>query len=398
MDALVNSCPLLDYITEISTPGTFQLVDVGCSGGIDRRWRRMGRRLRALGIDPDVEEIARLKAKEKNPAVSYLNAFARIAADHPFALRREGKPECARDPNPRLSTMQFVERMRNKDRLATLATGKEKRSSNLWQSAQLADPAKAVVIPDYLKSAGITSVDFLKIDVDGKDFEILQSFDRALDVMQIMGVGIEVRVWGSDEETDGTFHNVDRFMKARGFELFNLSLRRYSAAALPSRFVGRAPGATERGRVHHGDAMYARDLGSGSYDEFAKRLTGDKLLNLAAIFAIFDLPDCAAELVTEYRTELSRLGDVDRMLDRLTAQEEARVSGEESYGRHQERFVNEPRTFLGSKNPFLIAARAAKRGYVKWRGRRELLKMERRPQNDRLNPITTGDAKKPQKP
>ena len=146
--------------------------------------------------------------------------------------------------------------------------------------------------------------------------------------------------------------------------------------ALPSRFVGRAPGATERGRVHHGDAMYARDLGSGSYDEFAKTLTGDKLLNLAAIFAIFGLPDCAAELVNRFREQLGTLGNVDRMLDRLTAQDEARVSGEASYRRHQERFANEPRTFLGSKNPFLIAARAVKRGYVKWRGRRELLKME----------------------
>jgi Methyltransferase FkbM domain len=374
MDGLVNSCPLLDYIAEFSAPGAFRLVDVGCSGGIDRRWRRMGRRLGALGFDPDVEEVARLTAKEKNPAVSYMNAFGGIAADHPFAVRRQGKPGCARDPNPRLSTMQFVERMQKKD---PVATGKEKRSSNLWQSAQLADPARAVVIPDYLQGAGIDSVDFLKIDVDGKDFEILQSFDCALDAMQIMGVGVEVRMWGSDEETDGTFHNVDRFMKARGFELFNLSLRRYSTAALPSRFVGRAPGATERGRVHHGDAMYARDLGSGSYDESAKKLTGDKLLNLAAIFAIFDLPDCAAELVNGFRERLAGLGSVDRMLDRLTAQEEARVSGEASYRRHQERFANEPRTFLGSKNPFLIAARAVKRGYVKWGGRRELLKMER---------------------
>src|SRR5215469_2776928 len=111
----------------------------------------------------------------------------------------------------------------------------------------------------------------------------------------------------------------DRFMKAHGFELFNLSLRRYSTAALPSQFVGRAPGATERGRVHHGDAMYARDLAGGLYDEFAKTLTGEKLLNLAAIFAIFNLPDCAAELITKYRAELAGLGDVDRMLDRLTA-------------------------------------------------------------------------------
>jgi len=373
MDGLVNSCPLLDYIAKISAPGAFQLVDIGCSGGIDRCWRRLGRRLRALGIDPDVEEIARLKAQEKNPAVSYLNAFAGIGADHPFAALRRGKPEFARDPNPRMSTVQYVERM-NMKRKDRTATGKEKRSSNLWQSARLADPA-IVVVPDYLVSAGIPSVDFLKIDVDGKDFEILHSFGRAVDELQIMGVGIEVRLWGSDEETDGTFNNVDRFMKARGFELFNLSLRRYSTAALPSRFVGRAPGATERGRVHHGDAMYARDLGSGMYAAFADRLTSEKLLNLAAIFAIFDLPDCAAEVLTKYRENIARLGDVDTMLDGLAAQED---SGAASYREHMDRFENAPEEFLGSKNPLVLAARGLKRGYRKWRGRTELLKMEHR--------------------
>ena len=187
MDGLLNSCPLLDYVAEI--PGAFQLVDIGCSGGIDRRWRRMGRRLRALGIDPDVEEIARLKAEEKNPFITYLNAFAGIPVDDHLARQRRGKPELARDPSPRLSTPQYAERMRVKHQSA--ASGKEKRSANLWRDASLADPTAALIVPDYLKSSGIASVDFVKIDVDGKDFEILHSFDRVLDELKILGVGIE---------------------------------------------------------------------------------------------------------------------------------------------------------------------------------------------------------------
>jgi len=373
VDGLVNSSPFLDYLAGISRQGEFQLVDIGCSGGIDRRWRRMGQRLRALGIDLDVEEIARLKAAERNPAITYLNAFAAIAADHPFALKRKGKPEFARDPNPRLSTMQFVEKMRISGRDVT---GKEKRSSNLWQSARLA--TESVVVPEYLQRNNVASVDFLKIDVDGSDYEILHSFDRALDDLKIMGVGIEVRVWGSDEDTDGTFHNVDRFMKAHGFELCNLSLRRYSTAALPGRFVTRAPGATESGRVHHGDAMYARDLGSGLYDDFAKSVSPDKLLNLAAIFAIFNLPDCAAEIATKFRNELATSDDVDGMLDCLTAQIEKSSSSDGSYRQHIDRFENDPRDFLGTKNPFTLAARALKSGYGKWRGRRQLVRIERR--------------------
>jgi len=191
-------------------------------------------------------------------------------------------------------------------------------------------------------------------------------------------VGIEVRFWGSACETDGTFHNVDRFLKARGFELFNLTLRRYSTSALPSQFVGRAPGPTESGRVHHGDAMYARDLGSGLHDDFANSLTADKILNLAAIFAICDLPDCAAEIVLKFRHLLSQLCDVDRILDLLTTQAEKEVFGIASYNQRMERFLRQPGRFRRTRNPFLRLARAWKRGYLKWRGRMQLLKLERR--------------------
>jgi hypothetical protein len=375
LDGLVNSCPLLDYVAEITAPGVFQLVDIGCSGGIDRRWRRMGRRLRALGIDPDVREIERLKEKETNPAITYLNAFAGIAADHPFAIRREGKPDFARDPHDRLSTHRYLEMSNAKP---SEVSEKEKRSANLWMEAPLADRNSPIGVPEYLKSVGVASVDFLKIDVDGKDFDILNSFDHALSDLRVLSVGIEVRLWGSHEETDGTFHNIDRFMKAQGFELFNLSIRRYSTSALPSRFAGRAPGATELGRVHHGDAMYARDLGSGWYDEFAESLAADKILNLALIFAIFDLPDCAAEVLLRFRGELAVLGDVDRMLDLLTAQSERSVSDHASYKRHIERFAKDPRQFLGTRNPLVNLGRAWKDGYLKWRGRMQLLAMERK--------------------
>ena len=375
LDGLVNFCPLLDYVAEITAPGTFMLLDIGCSGGINRQWRRLGRRLRAIGIDPDVREIERLAAREKNPLITYVNAFAGIAPDHPFAIKKQGKPDLERNPWPRLSTLRYMENVYPPDKKIS---DKERRSANLWPTAQLADPSSPIIVPEHLRHNGVSSLDFLKIDVDGKDFDLLNAFDQALTDLAVLGVGIEVRFWGSACETDGTFHNVDRFLKARGFELFNLTLRRYSTSALPSQFVGRAPGPTESGRVHHGDAMYARDLGSGLHDDFANSLTADKILNLAAIFAIFDLPDCAAEIVLKFRHLLSQLCDVDRILDLLTTQAEKEVFGIASYNQRMERFLRQPGRFRRTRNPFLRLARAWKRGYLKWRGRMQLRKLERR--------------------
>ncbi|MBS0541774.1 MAG: hypothetical protein JSR47_23620, partial [Proteobacteria bacterium] len=53
----------------------FSLLDVGCSGGIDPRWRAFGPALRALAIDPSVPECERLRRAETNRDVEYVTAF-----------------------------------------------------------------------------------------------------------------------------------------------------------------------------------------------------------------------------------------------------------------------------------------------------------------------------------
>ena len=355
---MVNFCPLLDYIAEIAAANEFLLVDIGCAGGIDRRWRRLGRRLRAIGFDANAAEIERLAAREGNGSVTYLNALAAIDPDHPFAQKKAGRQDCRRNTWPRTSAKQYVE-MVHPER---------------GKIARREQPA-VVAVPKYLEQNGIGSLDFLKIDVDGKDFDVLNSFDQALSGLAVLAVGVEVNFCGSDCETDNTFHNMDRFLKARGFELLTLSTRRYSVGALPSRFLGGA-GPTETGRILQGDAMYARDLASGLYDDFANSLGADKLLNLMAIFAVFNLPDCAAEVALKFRAKLSSRFDVDRILDLLAAQQEGAVSGGSSYRQYLSRFTREPNSFLGTKNPALQLGRAIKKGYLKWRGARQLARLE----------------------
>src|SRR5207302_1105948 len=102
--------------------------------------------------------------------------------------------------------------------------------------------------------------DFIKIDVDGTDYEVLQSVDEILDTHFVLGVGIEVTYPGSGNDTDNVFHNVDRFMKSKGFELFDLTTRRYSARSLPGRYELFMPAQTAFGRIIQGDALFIRDL------------------------------------------------------------------------------------------------------------------------------------------
>lgn len=357
---MVNFCPLLDYAAEISAGGEFLLLDVGCAGGIDQRWRRLGRRLRAIGVDANAEEVRRLTARESNSNVTYLNAAAAMDANHPFAVKKRGKPDCERNSWPRTSAKRYIEIVHPE------------------REGVLPPSVPSIVLPEYLRKNGFTNLDFLKIDIDGKDFDVLNSFEQALAELSVLGVGVEVNFCGSDSETDNTFHNMDRFLKARGFELLTLSTRHYSVRALPSRFLGGA-GPTENGRILQGDAMYARDLASGLYEDFANSLNPDKLLNLMAIFAVFNLPDCAAELALRFRPALSKRFDVDRMLDLLTAQEEGIRSGRAGYQQHLKRFERNPKSFLGTNNPAAQLGRALKKSYLKSRGAKQLRKLARTP-------------------
>jgi lipoprotein signal peptidase len=227
----------------------------------------------------------------------------------------------------------------------------EKTAANLWSETELAEPSQVIVVPDYLRDNGVDNVDFLKIDIDAKDFEVLNSFDSALETLGILGLQLEVNFFGSQIETDHTFHNTDRFLKARGFELFDLTgIRRYSLAALPSRYLHEFPAQTEFGRILQGDALYLRDLGYPEYRELADRLGPEKLLNLACLFAVFNLADCAADIAVRFRDLLSRLCDVDHLLDLLAEQAQGPGGQRLTYRELLERFEAQDDMFFPARS------------------------------------------------
>jgi hypothetical protein len=341
MEGTASYAPVLTYLAEVAADTEFMLIDIGCSGGIDTVWRRFGPRLRAIGIDPNLSEIDRLKRTETHSGIQYMAAFAGISADHPFARRKAGRSDWGRNPWDRLSTARWLRAMKE-----GLLSDAERTAANLWPDVELADPARPVVIPEYLRERDIANVDFLKIDIDGKDFDVLHSFDSELERLGVLGLGLEVNFHGSDAETDHTLHNTERYMKAQGYELFNLTVRRYSLAALPSRYLLNVPAQTEFGRPLQGDALYIRDLGNPERRELAERLPPGKLVNALALFAVFNLPDCAAEIAVLHRATLAKIVDVDRVLDLLAAQAQGDVECPLTYREYMEAFDRQDPMFF----------------------------------------------------
>lgn len=331
MEGFLSPTPFSRLVAEALGHESFTLIDVGCSSGIDPVWRAFGDRLKAFAFDPNVAEIERLAARETLPGVQYVAGFVGVPEETPGAELMQTGSFWARSPWSRLSVARTLQiHAAANERLS----GEERTRQNLWTEVPLADPKAPVVLEPFLHERGVDDVDFVKIDVDGADFIILRSLVPLLSKANVLGVGIEVNFHGSDDPDIHTFHNVDRLMKQQGFELFSLSTRPYSVAALPAPFQLSIAAQTQWGRLLQGDALYLRDAAAPEQSAWAEGVGAAKLLKLAAIFSLAGLPDCSAEVLLRYRDMVEKLVDITAGLDALTAQCVSEDEGVISYANY----------------------------------------------------------------
>lgn len=295
----------------------FTLLDLGCSGGIDPQWRVFGERLQALGIDASASECRRLVGIEQHPNVHYRAAFVRMLLDHPLYPQFLGKPFSTRDPFRRSSAYRTVRLL---DEEINKGSSEEKLLFNAWDRTELADEAAPISPELALAELGWDDVDFVKIDIDSADFEVLTSISDCLPRWKVLGAKLEVNFFGGTSPTDGTFHNTDRLMRSKGFTLVGLEPRTYSMSPLPGRYVNTVAAQTHSGRVFQGDAYYVVDLASEEDRALGSALSDEKIAKLAAIFSILGQPDSAVELMSVYDDRLRNVFDVDAALDVLAFQ------------------------------------------------------------------------------
>jgi FkbM family methyltransferase len=295
--------------------GSFVLLDIGCSGGIHTGWRAFGDRLVAYAFDPNVEEVERLRGRETNKSIIYEEAFVGVPDGHPLFDQMQRGDFIRRSPWSRLSVAKSIEYRLEKMRSGSNASLTE---LNQWPKTALA--SRTIYIPDYIKEHGISNVDFVKLDIDGADFIVLQTLFETRLHSQILGMLLEVNFYGSEESGHHTFHNTDRLMRKMGFELFDLSVRTYSSSALPWPYTITAPAQTMNGRPFQGDALYVRDLTADAASGTVHDFSWEKLAKLVALFSISGHYDQAAEVLEAFLNRLSGHLDVGLLLDTLASE------------------------------------------------------------------------------
>jgi FkbM family methyltransferase len=209
--------------------GDFTVVDVGASRGIAHYWSAFGQTLHAIGFDPLVANMRKMAARETRPNVRYEGAF--IGCTNFDALFPPEQRQIRVGPYSRTSSIRAQELMR----LDFVA-----KHFNEGEEVILAE--RHLTLDDYFPPEA--ELDFLKIDTDGSDLQVLLGADKLLRRGAFLGIVVEAQFQGWPHDYANTFANIDRYLRARGFALYDLDRHRYTRAVLPGLFEYDIPAQT----------------------------------------------------------------------------------------------------------------------------------------------------------
>jgi FkbM family methyltransferase len=306
--------------------------------GIPNYWSLLRDQLHVIGFEPDEPECYRLNAlKTEWSQTCYPYALDSVAQTPRHLYLREHN----RAADGIYPWTWWSERF-------GVATPKEARNMRPYRRADYATERERISLDTTTYNAvaraeKLPRPDFMKIDVEGAELDVLKGADDFLDVNGILSIEAEVRFIPIQECP--LFIDIYNYLGERGYHLFNLSPFRISRRVLPMPLLwdhrdhNGEPmmiGHTTRGQFAIGDAFFARDLIAEGFvvhrDDRSSQL---RVLKAAAMLELYNIPDCAAELLLYYQDPLKELIDVHRYLDQLVP-EDSDISRPRNYAAYLE--------------------------------------------------------------
>lgn len=202
----------------------FTLIDVGASGGIDRRWHLLGNRLFVIGFEPGEKEFQSLVERKEHKNIKYYNyCLAKETRQLKFFVYKNNRNASCLMPN-----YQFLNRFPMCERFNLM--------NEVYVNADTLD-----------NTALAKKADFIKIDTEGYELEVLNGGAEVL--RNVCGLEVEVEFCGLHKEQP-LFAEVDTYLRGLGFSLFDLR------PAYWKRNLRRQSG---RGQIIFADALYFKD-------------------------------------------------------------------------------------------------------------------------------------------
>jgi len=248
------------------------LVDVGFKGGVQEKWLPLKKNLNVIGFEPNKEEYDRLKKDDSHEIIFNTALWNEKRSIDFYVTRAERLCSCL-EPNRKVLD-EFPE---------------SERFDVLKKKVLPADIFDNVLKKSTLEGEMINP-DFVKLDTQGTELFILQGMQQTL-TRAIFGVEVEVEFIEMYRDQP-LFHEVDDFMRKRGFHLFDLK-KFYWRRKCGMGFDG-----NKRGQVVHGDALYFRkaDVYLGVLENSGINIKA-RLLKSVAIVLFFGYSDYAIKIL-----------------------------------------------------------------------------------------------------
>ena len=233
------------------------IADVGAADGLAKRWRPIAPSLRVVAFEPDGRSDATADVA-LGVAVTVVN---RAAAAH------GGSGEIYLTRKPRCSSLYPPNR----------AVVDRYPDAERYDVVQTAAVQCTTVDAAFAAIGG--SLDFIKIDTQGTELEVLRGAQASL--AGCLGVEVEVEFQPLYVGA-ALFRDVDRHLGDLGFEIFDLRRTFFTRAGAPEN-VGQ-----HKGQLIFGDALYFRP-----WETIGRR---ESIVKLAALMLTYGFADVVAEL------------------------------------------------------------------------------------------------------
>lgn len=255
------------------------VVDVGARGGLEYHWANYGDTVQFVGFEPDAEECKKLNDSLPPQSSSRFYPVALYKDKGIYNFYEQVSPAACglyrRDP-------KIV------DRFPAGELFKVTKTSQI----------KTTDFDSFAKEYNIPDVDFIKIDVEGADFDIIKGSLSRLK-KSVLGFSCEIHFQPWCMGAQG-FSELEQLVRPLGFRLYDVNLVRFANKAFPS-MDSVAPGGcgvADYGQIIFGQAIFFRDAVAEIEDKkLILKWDEIRVLKTASLFEVFQLPDCAIELL-----------------------------------------------------------------------------------------------------
>lgn len=236
-------------------------IDAGVAGGFESMWEIYGDQAHLYGFDPNEVE------SHKKYRHTYRVALGNRKGAFPFYIAQHDHSSSFFLPAPERCGVFPWE--------STMAT-KETRTETI------------ITLDDFASKNSIR-VDYIKLDVEGAELEVLYGARRQLEA-SVLGISTEV-LFRPVRHDAPPFHKIDAYLDDLYFSLYHLKGYRHFRRTLSV-----CPYPENRGQMVWAQVLYFRDAAIDVV-RYPDRWPPARVAKMASLLDLTGFPDCAIEVV-----------------------------------------------------------------------------------------------------